>query len=320
MESSSIKNIYPLFLNQSSSFAPSDLNFKDNSNIKNESKKKPITISNEENLVNNNCNNHRQDHFVIPQPNKNIIKLEIITKGQNVIENKNEKIIDKNTKELIQLKIKENIYSKKPFKEKKKLGRKFKSEECLGEHNKFSDDNLMRKIKNTVLSYTQNFINENIKILYSNIDKNVLKEMRLYKLKQKSSEKNRVDYNKKLLNRTLKSIFSEDVSNKYKLHSAQHNRDLIERLINDEDEIKQNHFNKLFNLTFSDCLNHFRGSIFLDELKGLKQFEHYLTELQTGNNNEMYKKVLKYYLVNYEKEIMEKKERKRKKVSNPQKD
>ena len=36
---------------------------------------------------------------------------------------------------------------KRPFKEKKDLGRKKKEYEGLGLHNKFSDDNIIRKVK-----------------------------------------------------------------------------------------------------------------------------------------------------------------------------
>lgn len=64
-------------------------------------------------------------------------------------------------------------------------------------------------------------------------------------------------------------------------------------------------------MTFLDCLNHFRGSTFLNELNGLKQFEKYFDELNEEKNNEMYKKIFKYFLNNFDKEILEKKERKR---------
>ena len=69
-----------------------------------------------------------------------------------------------------------------------------------------------------------------------------------------------------------------------------------------------------------DCLNHFRGSIIIDELKGMKQFDEYYKQQKVGNNNEMYKKVMKYCLINYEKEIIEKKERNRRKKMNQTKE
>ena len=65
----------------------------------------------------------------------------------------------KKYKESLQFKIKEKIYEKRPFKEKKKfLGRKKKCFEGLGEHNKYSDDNLIRKCKNVILNNIRIFI------------------------------------------------------------------------------------------------------------------------------------------------------------------
>ena len=43
----------------------------------------------------------------------------------------------------------------------------------------------------------------------------------------------------------------------------------------------------------------------------MKKFEQYFNELKYGNNNDLYEKVLKYYLVNYEREVMDKKGRNR---------
>ena len=64
-------------------------------------------------------------------------------------------------------------------------------------------------------------------------------------------------------------------------------------------------------MTFIDCLNHFRGSAIFEELNGLKKFEKYFKDQKVGNDKELYEKVLKYCLFNYEKEIMNKKERNR---------
>ena len=187
-------------------------------------------------------------------------------------------IIDKIDKEIIQRKIKEKIFLKKSFEEKKKLGRKIKSDECSGKHNKFSDDNILRKLKNAVLKNILIFINQRIKDMYSNLNKSSLYEMLLFKLKQKTSEKSNVNYNKNLLNSSLKSIFSEEISGKYTKHDP-------------------------------------KQSIFFKELNGLKTFSQYLKELKIGNYNEYYQKVLLYYLNNYETEIKGKKERKRKRIN-----
>ena len=219
----------------------------------------------------------------------------------------------KSHKESIQLKIKENIYLKKPFNEKKNLGRKKKSYEGLGEHNKFSDDNIIRKCKHVILDSIFVFINEKIKLFYSDMSKKALKERILFKLKQNQSRNSMVNYNKMFLNKTLKSIFSENISTKYSRYSPSHNKDIIEFLINEKDEDKRNTFNIIFNLTFFDCLKHFRGSEIVEELNGLNQLEDYLNRIKIFNNYDDYCNLLKFFINNFEKIIMEKKGRIRRK-------
>ena len=62
--------------------------------------------------------------------------------------------------------------------------------------------------------------------------------------------------NKKFLYKNLKDIFSEHISTKYTSLDLDHNKILIEKLINEKDSDKKIKFEKLFSLTFVDCLNH----------------------------------------------------------------
>jgi hypothetical protein len=221
-----------------------------------------------------------------------------------------------NQKESIQLKMRNNIYLKKPFKEKKLIGRKKKSNEGLGEHNKFSDDNLIRRVKNIVLENLLLFINQKIISVYSNDNQNSqndLKHKQLLKLSQKQVEKKNVEYNKSFLNRTLQSIFSGDISTKYKKYKVKHNQNLIEELLNEQDEEKRLFFQNIFNLSFLDVLKHFRRNIFLKELSEMKSFNDYLNKTDFGNNSKDYKEILIIFMNNYEKIVMEKHSRKGKK-------
>ena len=102
------------------------------------------------------------------------------------------------------------------------------------------------------------FINKKIKSLYSYDDEKIIKEKQLFKLKQNQPMSSRIDYNKDFLEKTLGKIFSGDISSKYSCDPLTHNKKLIESLINDKDEKKRNIFINIFNLTFLDCLKHFR--------------------------------------------------------------
>ena len=235
----------------------------------------------------------------------------IRTVDESILKDNSRKIITKEEKENIQLEMKNKIYLKKPFKEIKKFGRKRKSDEGLGEHNKYSDDNIIRKIKKAVLNNTMEYINEKIFEIYSDICKSSLKEKRLLKMKQGAYEKGRANYNKSFLNQSLKLLFSEEISTKYTKHSPQHNKNTIEMLINEEDVDKRSAFLKLFSLTFRDCLNHFRGTAYIEELDGMIIFEEYCKILGLNGNEDKYKykKLLEYFLMNYEELIMAKKQR-----------
>ena len=223
---------------------------------------------------------------------------------------------DKKHIQEIQSRVKEKIYLKRPFKEKKILGRKKKHNEGLGEHNKFSDDNILRKCKNVILDCALKFINDKIKALYSKEQAKLLKEKKLFKLKQNQKIRSRTNYNKIFLNKTLKEIFSENISSKYSRYSPSHNKDLIELLINEKDEVKKVTFNKIFNLTFLDCLKHFRGSVLRDELQGMNQLDKYIKERKINKDDKEYNIIFEYFINNFENIVMEKKARKRRSKNN----
>ena len=118
----------------------------------------------------------------------------------------------------------------------------------------------------------------------------------------------RIDYNKDFLEKTLGKIFSEDISSKYSCHPSTHNKKLIESLINDKDEKKRNIFINIFNLTFLDCLKHFRGSEKIVELDGINNLKDYLKNQVVGGG-ENYCTIFKYFINNFETIIKEKKSR-----------
>ena len=196
----------------------------------------------------------------------------------------------------------------KTFLRKKDLGRKKKEYEGLGLHNKFSDDNIIRKVKNAILQNARIFINSKIKTIYEYKNNKFSKKKELLKMKKSQSISSRVDYNKNFLEKTLGEIFSEDISSKYIQYPSAHNKKLIESLINDEDEQKKKIFNEIFNLTFLDCLNHFRGRKIIEELEGLNNLEDYIKRAKIIKDKE-YCTIFKYFVNNFEKIIMDKKSR-----------
>ena len=68
------------------------------------------------------------------------------------------------------------------------------------------------------------------------------------------------------------------------------------------------YFNDLFNLTFSQNLNHFNGTNYYKELNGMKRMDYELKK--ESKDDEEYEIHLKHYFLNFEKIINKKKGRK----------
>ena len=137
-----------------------------------------------------------------------------------------------------------------------------------------------------------NFINKKIKEIYkNNIGKGISKKQ-LLTIKYEQTYKTNIDYNKQFLNKSLGDIFSNDISKIYKNFPAEHNKNLINQFKNDD-----KYFRDLFNLSFLECLKHFRGEKKIMELKGLKGIETLKDEYK---DDEDYLNSLEYYIMNLE--------------------
>ena len=196
------------------------------------------------------------------------------------------------------------------IKTKKTIGRKRKSDKTKGEHNKFSDDNLRRKCKYIILSSLMEFINAKIKSIYNGDIGNSIYKKELLTLNKNQISDASIDFNKNLLNRTLGDIFSDTISSRFTNYLPFHNKNLIERLVNEEDEEKRKYFIKLFNLTFLQCLKHFKGIDYIEELDGMKCFYEIKEKY---NDDKEYKDVLNFYINNFDNIINKKKSRKSRK-------
>lgn len=247
-----------------------------------------------------------------------ILSSKIIKENQNnlnqikIINNFSENSIDDkiiSTKNKIQINI-NDIQKQKPKKEKKLLGRKNKNSDESGAHNKFSDDNLSRRCKHIILDYLFIFINYFIKNIYNLPEEN---KIQLLKINQRQVLNTKVDYNLNFLNKTLKDIFSDNLSTKYRKYSPQHNKTLIEQLLNEKEETKKNIFEKLFSLTFFDCLKYFRGEINIDILDGMVRLDKACEKFKNEKDYEDYVPTFRNFILNFETIIQNKKVRDRKK-------
>ena len=200
----------------------------------------------------------------------------------------------------------------------KKRGRKTKIKHDKNEneeseqkiHSKFSNDNLTKKCKNIVLKSALESINKKIEEKYKNNIGFGKFNKKLQILNQENKVKSTAKDDKLFLHKTLKEIFSDNISSRLYNYSENHNKVIIESLINDEDEEKRIYFNNLFNITFLEYLNYFMSSETCNLnnnsiLYGFKDFS-FIKDSLIQNNGEYYVNTLIEYLKNF-KEIINKK-------------
>ena len=156
-----------------------------------------------------------------------------------------------------------------------------------------------------MLENTRKFINHKIEEMYEKKGKGILMKQLLI-INQSQIFNATIGFNKSFLYKPLGEIFSDKISSRYTSYLPIHNSRLINELINDKNEQKKNYFTNLFNIKFIDCLQHFRGSKFIQELEGLVAFQ------DLGLKSEMdeeYWENLNCYMMNYELIISNKRER-----------
>jgi hypothetical protein len=272
----------------------------------------------EESFINENCNNNMKINFPNPpteietKANSKEIdeefknKVDDLSGASDQIDNMDKKSSPKSKPKKTKKK------EKRVKKEKKKCGRiAMRDSDKKTEHNKYSDDNLRRKCKHLVLKYILKFINYQILIVYNgNIGNGIFKKQ-LQTLNQSQKSDATINFNKMFLNKTLAEIFSENISGRFTNFPPNHNKLLIEKLMNENDEEKRIYFNNIFSLTFIQCLKHFTGEIKIDLLDGLKCFEDIKNDIMDNYEDDGldYYNTLKYYLNNFEVIINNKKAR-----------
>ena len=192
---------------------------------------------------------------------------------------------------------------------KKKVGRKRKLD--YEDNHKIANDNMIRKCKHLVINNCIEFLNFQIKKIYhNNIGEGIL-IMKILDINQVQKSDNKLETTKLFLNKKLSEIFSVDISSKYTSFLPAHNKILISRLLNEEDIEKREKFQKIFNLTFADCIQLFLGNNNkYIEFEGFPVLDEIKDELNEDNE---YLEKIKNFLLNFEDIIKHKKPRKRNK-------
>ena len=165
------------------------------------------------------------------------------------------------------------------IKSPKKTGRKRKEFSERAVHTKFSEDNILRKIKVKFLHKFINYINRIIAAKYEN------KIRPLKHLKGKISQNNGINFNKKLLFTKLKDILSlNEINGKYKLFEKFYNKKIIEKIY--EENITE--LIEILETSFLDAFKIFRNFKDSTKMIGLEKLDIVAKEMTNKKNDEEY--------------------------------
>ena len=274
-----------------------DYDFNSISDYYEEKNNEYFSITNPFLLEFNSFGNDEENSFTINKINKNINEL----KTKYTI-----KQIENNSQtQNMEIEIKEESNKVKI------LGRKRENSNYKGVHTKYSNDNIIRKIRTILIKSLSELINDIIFEVYNGkIGQGVFKK-ELKNMNQSQTEN--VAENKKFLIKKLKDIFSVDLK-RYSNFPSSHNKNLINELLNEKDEEKRMKFEKILNLTILDCLNHYKGIKYIKELDPLNSLIN--QKMTKFEDDKDYLNLLNYYILNFDETIMKKKTIKKKKKIN----
>ena len=205
-------------------------------------------------------------------------------------------------------------YLNKKYFSLKKLDKNRENFNSFEKHTKFSSDNLQRKCLTIILNNTLEFINNRIKKIYKGNIGNGMNCKKLLNVQLKSNLFT-IDFIKNLLHKTLGEIFSDNIRIRYTNYIPDYNFLMIKKLLNEKDQDKRMHLEKLFGITFLQCVKKFAELDNSEELDGFVTFNEYKDKL---NQEPEYLEALKDYLINFEENIRRKKAKNKKNKINQQ--
>ena len=217
--------------------------------------------NNRSNLFYNNINNINENTTLYTTKKRNPEQKIFPEQETNLSKGKSTKIIKK-----IKFKyrpIKTGLYFSIQKRSKKGRNRMKTLYFRKSRHDVRSCDNMMRKIKSWVISDIIKFINKKLK----EAKKISKKNLRLYTIIKVQSYKTTIQYNRVLLRKKMDDILSDKVSEKTKIKSFDHNKNIINKIKEEKYDI----IKEILNLNFLECINHYIEKEKKDCLEGFEE-------------------------------------------------
>lgn len=190
----------------------------------------------------------------------------------------------------------------------KKLGRKRKNCCLKGVHDKYAQDNMIKKVKGMVINSTLlSFVNNSL--IEEETDNNALKRKNnnewkvnttsiLFKIDQNIIKNINREDSLNLLKLPLKEIYSNNISSKIKQKFENSNKKLIDEIyLNNQKKKSIN----ILNMTLGQCMKHLSKKEYYPELQGLEnEYEKIIKELKEKKETDEYIELFKYLLGSFE--------------------
>ena len=170
----------------------------------------------------------------------------------------------------------------------------------------YSPSKIGKRVRIVILKTILDFINRKIKFFYKNIGKGLL-EKQFQEIDKKSLSHSRVGFDKYFIELKLKEIFSWNISGKITRFLNDHNKRLLEQLL--QSEIEGKYFQELFEMTFSQCLEHIQRKKNYDVFNGMMNIEEIIEkfcdekEIKDSDFHENFMEVFKNYQSFVERKI-----------------
>ena len=201
-----------------------------------------------------------------------------------------------------------------PKKTSKFLGRKKKNSGEIGSHDKYSENNRVRKFKVIMKDALLDLINSKIK---ENINLTIVIKQKefvvdgLLNIRQDQIISTNVIDNRQLLDKTIREIFSDEIAQNFRKYPKDYNKIVIDKIYEIENGEK---IKSILDMKYIDCIKYFRKEqSYMDDekffcLKGLeKKFENLSFDLKIEGYDEKYIKMLFDLIYKFEIIFFEKK-------------
>ena len=238
--------------------------------------------------------------------NKTLINLHFLDNKKidtNLLPQKNESS-NLSNKKSNELEINNNYEKRSKLGRKRKKDKENQLKENIKVHERNRRDNIQRKVKHIIIDSSLSLTNKILKKIHSHKQSDKTFDYQLikinYKLIENIKAENDIDFTKK----TLKWIFCQKKSTKYKTYKKNHNANLIEISLNDSNDEDKKLLELILNMTFLEYMEFYIDKQFesIETLKGLKTFDEYCMNYiskERKPDDEKYIQTLKDYAYNY---------------------